>query len=230
MQFAEAKTKMSAIRADLQAEVDTVCANARYSTDGKVHEIAKAILDARSLAVELRDQFVTTSEETRRKLARKLFGLPAGADPATVLVYRDAEDRAAKITDPDEYGPLMARALDRGDDLMARAIAARADTQGITDVAAAYAAGTGQTGAYTELDALPTGRNFNTAVAMVFTVPLPALPTELASIIRTAAPSILTADDTAGQLRKLAETPPANATKPTSRTYRPGSLGTVAVS
>lgn len=227
MQFAEAKAQMSTLRADLQAEVDTVCSNTRYSTDGKVQLIAAAIVAARSKAVELRDEFVTTSGDTRRKLARKLFGLPAGADATTVLVYRDAEDRAAKITDPDQFGPLMARALDQGDTLMARAIAARADTQGITDVAAAYAAGTGQAAAYTELDALPTGRNFNTATAMVFSVPMPAMPSELAGIIRAAAPSVITADDTAGNLRALAETPPGQPFKPTAKGYRPGSVGTI---
>lgn len=227
MQFAEAKAQMSTLRADLQAEIDTICANTHYSRDGKVQLIAAAILAARSKAVELRDEFVTTSGDTRRKLARKLFGLPADADATTVLVYRDAEDRAAKITDPDQFGPLMARALDQGDTLMARAIAARADTKGLTDVAAAYAAGTGQIAAYSELEALPTGRNFNTAVAMVFSVPMPAMPSELSAIIRGAAPSVLTGDDYARNLRKLAENPPAQPMKPKAKGYNPGGIGVV---
>lgn len=226
MDFAEAKAKMSALRAALQADVDAICENASYSRDGQVQLIAAAIVAARAQAVELRDEFVTTSEETRRKLARRLFGLPASADAATVLVYRDAADRAAKITDPDEYGPLLQRALDQGDDLMARAIAARAESAGVTDVAASYAAANGQTDAHNELLNLPSGRNFSAAAAMVFSVPMPAMPTEIADIIRAAAPSTLTADDTAGNLRALANTPPAQPTKPTGKTYRPGSVGT----
>lgn len=220
MHFDDAKAQMQTIRTDLQAEVDRICANVNYSRDGLIHEIAKAILDHRQQAIELRDEFVATSEATRRKLAQKLFGLPSGADAATVLSFRDAEDRAAKITNPEELAPLLARAIGKGDQSMAKAIAAHADAHGWTDIAATWAADTGQADAYTELTSLPSGTNFSTAVALVFSVGVPNLPPELAAIIRTAAPSVLTAD-TPRQLQKLAETPPAQPAKPATKTFRP---------
>lgn len=228
MQIADAKNKMQVIRADLQREVDTICANTNYSREGQIHQVAKAILEHRQQAVALRDEFVGTSEDTRRKLAQKLFGIPAGADAATVLVFRDAEDRAAKITDPDELAPLLARATDRGDALLARAIAAHADAHGWTGVAAAWAANTGQADAYAELTDLPSGSNFSTAVALIFSIGVPTLPPELATIIRTAAPGVLTADDAARNLQKLADTPPEQATKaPKTKSYRPAPVGTI---
>lgn len=226
MQLAEARNKMSAIRANLQTEVDTICSHTRYTNAAKVQLIAQVILDARAQATALRDEFVTTSEETRRTLARKLFGLPANADPATVVVYRDSVDRAECLTD-DELAPALARATDSGDQLLARAIAARADKRGLTAIAASYAESNGQAAAYAELADLPSGRNFSAAVAVVFSVPTPTLPADLAAIINGVAPGVLTGDDASGKLQKLADTTPAQSTKPQARTYRPGSVGTV---
>ncbi|MGB3285306.1 hypothetical protein [Mycolicibacter algericus] len=229
MQLADAKAKMGAIRADLQREVDAICANANYSTDGQVRMIAQAVLDTRDQAVALRDEFVTTAADTRRKLAQQLFGLPAGADPAAVLVFRDAEDRAAKITDPDELAPLLARATDRGDAVMAKAIAAHADAHGWTEFAAAWAASTGKSDAYAELTSLPHGGNFDTAVALIFSVGVPNLPPELAAIIRAAAPGVLSADDATRNLQKLAEQSPEQPAAPVkaAKRFRPSPVGTI---
>ncbi len=227
MQLADAKAKMQTIRAGLQQEVDTICANTNYSRDGKIALIAEAILEARAQGVALRDEFVTTSEDTRRKLAQRLFGLPAGADPAAVLVFRDAEDRAAKVTDPDELAPLLARATDRGDAVMAKALAAHAEAHGWTEVAAAWAASTGKADTYAELTALPSGGNFDVAVALIFSVGVPDLPPDLAAIIRTAAPGVLTGDDAARDLQKLAATRAAQPTnKAQGKVFRPGPVGT----
>lgn len=226
MQFAEAKAKMSAIRADLQTAVDTIVANTRYTTAAQVQEVAKAVLDARAQAVTLRDEFVAGSEATRRSLFAKLFGLPVAADATTTLVYRDSVDRAECLGD-DDFAPALTQALNQGDQLMARAIAARADTRGLTSIAATYAEAVGQSDTYAELIELPTGRNFSAATALIFNVPVPALPAEIASIIRAAAPGVLTGDDATGKLQKLADTTPAQLTKPKSKGYSPGSVGSV---
>ncbi|MEZ0382166.1 hypothetical protein [Mycobacterium sp. pW045] len=218
MKLNDAKTKMARLRSDLQAEVDTITSNPNYSTDGIVHQVAKAILDARQQAVSLRDDFVTTSDNARRTLGRKLFGLPANADPATTLSYRDAEDRVARITDPDELAPALTRALDKGDDILARAIAGRADTLGCSDVVSRYADSTGQTDDVAALNDLPSGGNFDTACAMVFNVHTPNLPADVADRMRSATTS--TGDLRADlQLQRLAETPPEQPTKPEKPNY-----------
>jgi len=226
MQLDEAKSRVQAIRADLQAQVDTIAGNANFSREGQIHEIAKAIVEHRQKAIDLRDQFVTTSDNARRKLAKKLFGLPADADPTTTLVYRDAQDRAAKITDPDEFASLFTRAVDQGDDLLARAVASRAYAQGQPDLAATYAADTGQADTLAELNGLPSGGNFSAAVGIVFSVGTPTMPPDLTDALRAAAPSALTGDDVGRQLQKLAETPPTQPTTSTKgKAYRPSSVG-----
>lgn len=230
MQLNDAKTEMARLRADLQADVDTIANNQNFSSEGKVHQIAKAILDARQRAVSLRDDFVTTNDSARRVLGRKLFGLPANADPATTLSYRDAEDRVARITNPDELAPALTRALDKGDDILARAIAGRADTLGVSDVVSRYADSTGQTDDYTALNDLPSGGNFNTACALVFDVGTPNLPQDVADRMRSA--TTRTGDvDSDRQLQKLADTPPAQpTTRPQTMRHNPNApVGTVTV-
>lgn len=56
-----------------------------------------------------------------RSLERRLFGLPAGADAADTISYRDAADRVATITDPTQLAELMDRAADSGDAMLLRA-------------------------------------------------------------------------------------------------------------
>ncbi|GFG71842.1 hypothetical protein [Mycolicibacter senuensis] len=226
MKLDEAKARVQAIRADLQAQVDTIAGNANFSREGQIHEIAKAIVEHRQKAVDLRDEFVTTSDTARRGLAKKLFGLPADADPTTTLVFRDAQDRAAKITDPDELGRLFTQASNLGDDMMARALASRAYSQGQPDLAATYAADTGQADVLAELNELPSGGNFSAAVGIVFSVGTPTMPPELTDALRATAPGALTGDDVGRRLEKLAETPPTQPSAPTrGKAYRPGSVG-----
>ncbi len=221
MQFDDAKVRMKQIKADLQHTVDTIAANTKYTRDAQLQEIAQAILDSRQQAVALRDEFATTSETARRQLSTKLFGIPSGAGGAEVLSHRDAQDRVAKITDPDELDGLLKRATDSGDETLARAIAGHAHRQGWSEVAATYADQTDQADTYAELNALPAGGNFNTAAAVVFSVGVPNLPPELSDTIRAAA-----SQDATRQLQKLAETTPEQTTQSTKvKTYQPGPVG-----
>jgi len=219
MQFDEAKARMQSLRGDLQAAVDTITSDGRYTQDSQAQQVAQAILEARAKADTLRDDFLTSSEGARRQLTTKLFGIPAGADPATTLSFRDAQDRVGEINNPDELAGIIDRAVLNGDTILARVAAARAHAVSATDVAAHYAASRGETARYAELTNLPSGNNFNTAAAMVFSVPVPGLPNDLAHSIRSAAISD-------AQLRKLAEAVPAQPTKPAAKTYRPGPVGT----
>lgn len=219
MQFDEAKAKMQALRGDLQSAVDTITADGRYTQDSQTQQVAQAILDARAKADALRDDFLTASEGARRQLTTKLFGIPAGADPATTLSFRDAQDRVGEINNPDELAGIIDKAVLNGDTILARVAAARAHAVGATDVAGSYAASRGEAARYAELTNLPSGSNFNSATALVFSVPVPGLPNDLAHSIRSAAISD-------AQLRKLAAAVPAQPTKPTAKAYRPGPVGT----
>ncbi|WP_432504299.1 hypothetical protein [Kineococcus arenarius] len=71
------------------------------------------------------------------------------------MSYRDAQDRAARLSDPREALEALARAHRGGDDLLARAVAGHAVVNGWSDVVQAWAADRpGAAEQLAELDAL----------------------------------------------------------------------------
>jgi hypothetical protein len=173
IQLDEAKRKMSAIRDTLGREVDTIRNNANYSDRGRARETAKALLAQRERAQELRDSFSTDNDTVPVKLTAKMFGVPSGADASTILVYRDAEDRAAKLTNTKEAKAMLTRAIERGDILLARAVAGHAFGNGWNDVTETYAEATGLSDVLDELTDIPSGPMTRLAEAALFAVPAP---------------------------------------------------------
>jgi hypothetical protein len=169
----EAKDKVSRIRNNLAREVDQIRASSRYSDAGRKQEIAKVVLVHRKQVEGLHNNFSADNEGTRAKLAAKLFGVPAGADPATVLVYRDAFDRASKVVSADDAVAMLKRATEMGDIVLARAVAGHAHTNKWRDVTADYAEAAGLSDCLDELNALPSGGLLRTAVTALFSVPTP---------------------------------------------------------
>jgi hypothetical protein len=173
IQLDEAKRKMSAIRDSLGREVDQIRNNSMYSECGRAQEIAKILLAHRRQAEDLRSNFSTNNEDVRLKLTAKLFGIPGNADPATILVYRDAEDRAAKLTNPDEAATMLTRATEIGDTLLVRAVAGHAHSRKWQSVTESYADAAGLTDNLNELNNLPSGAMLKTAVTALFSLPTP---------------------------------------------------------
>jgi len=169
----EAKNKMSQIRSSLKREVDAIRASSRYSDEGRKQELAKVVLTQRKQVEVLRGQFSTNNEDTRTKLAAKLFGIPAGADPATVLVYRDAQDRAAKLVNADEAATMLKRATEMGDPLLARAVAGQAHTNRWRSVTESYAETAGLSNDLADLNAIPGGGMLKAAATALFMLPTP---------------------------------------------------------
>lgn len=187
--FDDAKQRMGKIRANLNREVATIQANLNFSDRGRTREMAKTVLAHRKEAERLRNNFTADNEQIRAKLTRQLFGAPAGADASTILVYRDSEERAAKLEKADDAAVMLKRALDRGDTLLARAVAAEAHSKGWADIAENYAAATGLSAELDELDGLPTGPMLGLGLAALFGLPAP--------------PELRTSSD--DQLRRIAE-------------------------
>ncbi|MBV8310555.1 MAG: hypothetical protein JO344_09245, partial [Planctomycetaceae bacterium] len=101
------------------------------------------------------------------------FGIPNRADPATILVYRDAEDRAAKLANADDAEAMLARATEKGDTLLARAVAGYAHSKKWQNVTESYAEAAGLADDLDELNALPSGAMLKTAVTALFSLPMP---------------------------------------------------------
>jgi len=180
IQFDQAKRNMSEIRDGLQREVNQIRNNPKYSDSGRAQELAKTLLVHRRQADSLRTNFSVDNEDVRLKLTAKLFGIPNRADPATILVYRDAEDRAAKLTNPDDAAAMLARATEKGDTLLARAVAGHAHNRKWQSVTESYADAAGLADDLDELNSLPSGAMLKTAVTALFSLPTPP---ELRSLI-----------------------------------------------
>jgi hypothetical protein len=173
MQLDEAKRKMFAIRGSLGREVDQIRNNPKYSDSGRAQELAKSLLIHRNQADSLRSNFSVNNADVRLQLTAKLFGIPKHADPATILVYRDAEDRAAKLSNPDDAAAMLARATEKGDALLARAVAGHAHSRKWQSVTESYAEAVGLADDLDELNSLPSGAMLKTAVTALFSLPTP---------------------------------------------------------
>lgn len=175
----EARTKMSAIRRDFDTQIAQIRNNSGLNAAGRRQAIAKTLIAQREKARTLRSNFEVDHEGTRVELSGKLFGIPKGADPATVLIHRDAADRAAQLDGIEDATATLKRALDHGDTVLARAVASHAHGRRWDAVVATYAENTGLSGDLEALNDLPSGGLSKVAVNVLFTV---RAPQEVASI------------------------------------------------
>jgi hypothetical protein len=169
----DARTKMSAIRREFDSQVASIRNNSGLNPAGRRQAIAKSLIAQREKARTLRSAFEVDNEGTRATLSAKLFGIPKGADASTVLIHRDAADRAAKLEGADDAAATLKRALEHGDTVLARAVAAHAHGKHWPEVVQSYAEQTGQTGDLETLTDLPSGGLSKLAVNVLFGVRTP---------------------------------------------------------
>lgn len=108
-------------------------------------EIAQLYATTQAALRKVRDDQVQADRETFAKLERQLWGYDdvraTARDRATIdATIRDAQDRAAKLTKPEQAARALAEAEQAGDQVLARAIASRANEQDWDDVVADYMA------------------------------------------------------------------------------------------
>ncbi|WP_186626598.1 hypothetical protein [Rhodococcus sp. BP22] len=134
-----------------KGKLDAIRANTNLSATGRRQQIAAAYDTARETVDYARGKHEWTKQAHRQRLERKVFGPSTktltGAD---AISWRDAQDRAAKLlptsySEPHNNAALEAealttlnRALQSGDDHLARAIVTVAFDQRWADVANAY--------------------------------------------------------------------------------------------
>jgi hypothetical protein len=169
----EARSKMSAIRRDFDTEVAQIRNSNGLNDAGRRQAIAKSVIKHREKARALRSDFEVNTETSRVALQAKLFGLPRGADPATVLIHRDAADRAAKLDGIDDAAAALQRALEHGDAVLARAVASHAHGRRWDNVVQSYAENTGLAGDLEALNDIPSGGLAKTAVNVLFGIRTP---------------------------------------------------------
>ncbi|MCP9997832.1 hypothetical protein LUX34_23090 [Streptomyces werraensis] len=119
---------------DLQRKVERINSNRTLSTEAKRIAIAREYRAARDHVRALAQESLDQVTSQRAKLSRRLFGFEGTADAQTVIVRRDAADRAAKIETPHEAQRALQMAEANGDTHLAQAIAAQSFANGWADV------------------------------------------------------------------------------------------------
>lgn len=126
------------LQVDLANKVARISSQRTLSQEAKLVAIARAYRETRDAIAEQGRQVVQQAEAKRAQLGRKLFGHEGDADPQTVIVRRDAADRAAKLKTPEEASSALQQAEVNGDRYMAQAIATHAWTHSWNDVLSGY--------------------------------------------------------------------------------------------
>lgn len=105
----------------------------RAKLDSEHQQVSAKLSDLRKKETEL----ITAK---RQSLEKRLFGLSSvtSSDPGQVIAYRDAQDRAARLTQSDDAAELFASAVRSDDATLAAAILARALANGWNGIVAEY--------------------------------------------------------------------------------------------
>jgi hypothetical protein len=100
-------------------------------------EISRVYAQASRRLAALQKADITQTKAKIDNLHRELFGMP-NPTGLNLIAHRDAQDRAAQITDAGEGKRLLARAMRDHDDSLARAIVGHAAEQGWKEVVVTY--------------------------------------------------------------------------------------------
>ncbi|NED31971.1 hypothetical protein [Streptomyces sp. SID8499] len=114
------------IRTDFQRNLEAVRNRRDLNTQARQTAIARAYAKARDGLNGIRQQEADYVTRQRNYLERKLFGNTDDIHGTNAVSSRDARERAAKLTTPDEAAQAYNRAQRDGDTALARAIAAQA--------------------------------------------------------------------------------------------------------
>lgn len=136
---------------DLRAQAASIQKRSARTSDSLANDKSLSDIGRRTkLDIErdrMRDQLrVLRKKETeliaakRQSLERRLFGLSSvtSSDPGQVLLYRDSQDRAARLTHSDEAALVLAAALRSDDKTLAAAVLGRALDAGWTSIVNEY--------------------------------------------------------------------------------------------
>lgn len=118
-----------AIRKHAADEMTAVRDSRDLSDQGRQRQLARITQRRNDQLRALRVTEQRDLEDRRETLVRQLFRNPTPRDAASVVSYRDAQDRAAAVTG-EKAVELYRRAVRTGDELLARALAVRAAERG----------------------------------------------------------------------------------------------------
>ncbi|MEE2853505.1 MAG: hypothetical protein VX424_12750 [Actinomycetota bacterium] len=136
---------------DLRAQAERIQSRWARTTDlldadntlSDIGKRAKLDSEHRQVSAKLRDLRKRETElitAKKQSLERSLFGLSVvtSSDPGQIIAYRDAQDRAARLTNADDAREVFAAAMRSDDKTLAAAVLARALADGWSSIIAEY--------------------------------------------------------------------------------------------
>lgn len=141
-QIADIRKRAEQVRNQYERAVRDVNNDTSLSDSGKRERISELHNAAKEKMQNLRQSETKLVEDYKQQLARELFGLsPAtSSNPNEIIAYRDAQDRASRITSGDEAEQLLKTAELSDDKSLISAILARAFTEGWISIIDKYTA------------------------------------------------------------------------------------------
>lgn len=132
-QLDEIRAKATAAQDGFSRRKNQARNDANLSAAGRQHAVDEITEQARTTLGALRQEEERLVAQKRESLERTVMG-SVGTDPASVINYRDAQDRADKLEDREDAARVMTRALRSGDKGLASAVAQVALAKGYRDV------------------------------------------------------------------------------------------------
>lgn len=136
----EIRTQAADLIEDYSRTQAEVASDPNLTPAGKREHLASIHESVSEKLKALRQQEKDVVRTKREKLERSVFGLPAGTagNPAQLVSFRDAQDRANRLTDRADAEAAYQSALRSDDTVLAQAILAQALTRGWTNVTKDY--------------------------------------------------------------------------------------------
>jgi hypothetical protein len=120
------RQKIDRLRLEYQERVNAIRADKRYTPEGKRAAIAREYMRVDAGVRRIVEAAQKRRDDRIRTLQQRLFSAPGGNDPAAVLSFRDAMDRAERVRDATEAAALLDRAVRTNDVALQRAVLDRA--------------------------------------------------------------------------------------------------------
>lgn len=131
------KDRALAVKEDYRSKRQDILRDERLSKEAKTADLADLDLEVRGKLDGIKAEQESYVKGLRDKLDRELRGTQP-TDANSVLLRRDAADRARRIKDESEAVAVLGDAARSGDDSLAHAVGYRARQSGWTDALDAY--------------------------------------------------------------------------------------------
>ena len=132
-QLEAVRAKAATVQGNLTTTKRAINSDPSLSQVGKDEAVRSLMESSQSLITSLRKEEDKLAADKLASLERTISG-SVGSDSASIISYRDAQDRADRLEKHDDAVRLMERALSSGDKTLASAVAQAAIPKGWDDV------------------------------------------------------------------------------------------------